>query len=294
MVGAAAGTRLERQELEGELLDDVANALWTRELLERAQYPALGAKGGPRFLRKAFIGVDPSDGNENSDEQAYTIAGLAEPDDPHIYVTENWGGQESPGPFCRRVIKAADELQSGGTGCDVTIILEKNHGGGWLVETFRQAMKDMDVSIKLRVIHASQAKRTRAEPVAVLYERLDGMVKHATAEPYVELEDQMATFTGAAGERSPDRLDSLVWAVSPFLKLSTGKTEDAVVAKWAAAQDLAMVGGSPRSQRSRRLSQAHGGALASGDDFSLDSFAPGTDDEAEPFTGPRNNIRQWR
>src|SRR6266567_626758 len=67
VVGAAKGTRLERQELEGELLDDVANALWTREMLEEAQSPGIGEPGGPEYLTSIKMGVDPSDGTEESD-----------------------------------------------------------------------------------------------------------------------------------------------------------------------------------------------------------------------------------
>jgi phage terminase large subunit-like protein len=287
VVGAAAGTRLERQELEGELLDDVANSLWSREVLERAQCGAL-------FLRRAYVGVDPSDGAENSDEQAYTISGLADADDPHVYVTENWGGQEAPAPFTRRVLKAAHELQL--TGCDTTIILEKNHGGQWLVETFRQTMKEMGFTIKLRVIHASQAKRTRAEPVSAMYERLGGMVKHATSEPYVELEDQMATFTGAQGERSPDRLDSLVWSLSPFLKMNTGKAAKALVARWAAQGELDAAGGTTAvpNRAARRLAEAHNGAYAPEQDFGLDSFAPHDDDATPVNGGQRGNVIPWK
>lgn len=289
VIGAAQGTRLERQELEGELLDDVANALWTREVLERAQVPGLGQPGGPPLLTKAFLGVDPSDGTETSDEQAYTVAGLAFNEDPFVYVTENWGGQEAPAPFAKRCILKAAEL-------DATILVEKNHGGGWLKETFRQVAKDLVETDtiphppRVKLIWASQAKRTRAEPVSVLYERRGGLVKHAGG-PFVDLEDQMATFTGAAGERSPDRLDSLVWALDPFLRIGTTVTH-AVVHQWAAARELEEIGEDPyHRMMTRRMANAHGGMMTPPKEWDLEDFAPKDDDGAGEG---RANVKAWK
>jgi predicted phage terminase large subunit-like protein len=202
VIGANRGTRLERQELEGELLDDVANSLWERELLERIQVPALGKPGGPADLNRVFIGVDPSDGAEDSDEQAYTVAGLHPMGDPRIYVVESWGGQESPAPFARRVISKAVEYNG-------TLVVEKNHGGGWLKATFAQVQKDMGTRVPVRLIHASQAKRSRAEPVAAMYERNHGQtVFHAApaAEHFIELEDQMCIAAGTLVETSRGRI----------------------------------------------------------------------------------------
>jgi phage terminase large subunit-like protein len=295
VIGAAKGTRLERQELEGELLDDVANALWTRSVLESCQVPALGAPGGPSYLFNAIIGCDPSDGGEDSDEQSYCLVGRGNPDDPHVYLSESWGGQESPVAFARRVILKAVEYSA-------RIVVEKNHGGAWLTATFDQVMRELDKagripeSRKPRVetVHASQAKRTRAEPVAALYER--GIVKHAGG-PFVELEDQMATFTGASGERSPDRLDAATWALTPFLRLSYGPPVRAGVRKWAGSQELADVAATDDSQTRRRL-RAHGGAYdrQAPEDapWSLDGFAPEDDTQQHPEHGRRGNVRSWR
>ena len=291
VVGAAQGTRLERQELEGELLDDVANALWTRDLLD-----SIRVSSGPEYLTGIRIGVDPSDGSETSDEQAYTVVGLGPVEDGHIYVTECWGGQEAPVPFAQRVIRRAIEL-------DAEIVIEKNHGGAWLTATFAQVMRQMRVTCRYRVVHASTAKRTRAEPVSALYEQHGGLVRHVHAagtdseghlvpDPHLyELEDQMATFTGAAGERSPDRLDSLVWAMTPFLKRSFGPPGRHGPRPWAAQRELEMAGAPPENRALKRLAQAHNGAYAE-QDWDIDSFAPrdATGDE----TSPRGNIADWR
>lgn len=293
VIGAAKGTRLERQELEGELLDDVENALWTRDILEACQVPALGMDGGPHYLHNAVIGCDPSDGGEDSDEQSYCLVGRGDPTDPHVYVAESWGGQESPVRFARRVILKAVEYHA-------KIVVERNHGGAWLTATFDQVMRELDNAGRIpegrkprvETVHASQAKRTRAEPVAALYER--GIVKHAGG-PFVELEDQMATFTGAAGERSPDRLDAATWALTPFLRLSFGPPLPAGIRKWAGSAELDAIAQTEDSQMRRRLREAHGGALGARDEDwdSLDGFAPQEDEQARPG-GRRGNVRAWR
>lgn len=320
VIGAAKGTRLERQELEGELLDDVANALWTREILESIGCGKPGQPDGPPHLRKVFIGVDPSDGTEDSDEQAYTVAGLGPGDDEHIYVAENWGGQEAPAPFAKRVILTARRWNA-------TIVVEKNHGGEWLRTVFKQVIKELveqgvieaERQPRVQLIWASRSKRTRAEPVSSLYERLGGtLVKHCRVktapctcedrvhehghlqpdEQFQELEDQQATFTGASNERSPDRLDSLVWALTPFLKMQVGIPADAgqSLHKWAGQEELTMAGMTPAQiVTERRLAGVHGGAYDKPEGWDLDSFAPQADDGRERDRhGPRGNRHEWR
>ena len=313
VVGSAKGTRLERQELEGELLDDAAGALWTREMVDRCQVAWIGEQDGPEFITKVYIGVDPSDGKEDSDEQAYTVVARGRIDDPHIYVLESWGGQESPVMFAKRVIKRAQDLQA-------MLVIEKNHGSEWLVALFEQIMKDMG-RVPVTTVHASHAKRTRAEPVAGLYER--GIVKHCQhrvtyqltdprtgektwhtdVERFSELEDQMCSFTGAAGERSPDRLDSLVWGCHLFLDawygppvkggkrewirsdvLDTGVPVDGALADVTAA--------APRRRADQRLSEAHGGAYDQSV-WANEDFAPQDDEQDRPSKGSAN-VRQWR
>jgi phage terminase large subunit-like protein len=314
VVGGAQGTRLERQELEGELLDDVANALWTRDLLDGVHCGPVAGEGGPPFLVKTVIGVDPSDGSEESDEQAYTVAGLGPPEDGHLYVAENWGGQEAPAPFAKRCIRKAIEW-------DATLVVEKNHGGAWLREVFAQAQRDMRTSVRVHEIHASQAKRTRAEPVSLMYERYarDGrpLVLHChtphqapcncedKAHPFhltpdrnmPELEDQMATFTGAAGERSPDRLDSMVWAATPFLRSAFGEAPGRGGKRdWAAWKEIEQLapGESAEPRAARRMREIAGAGYRGSDQWDLDGFTPADDNDQRDQTGRRNNVRQWR
>jgi phage terminase large subunit-like protein len=292
VIGAAKGTRLERQELEGELLDDVANALWTRDLLEGIQVPAVGAEGGIGYLFGAVIGVDPSDGNEDSDEQAYTIAGKGGPDDHHLYVAESWGGQMAPAAFARKVIlKAVD--------WNARIVVERNHGGAWLAATFAQVLKELDAAGRLpegrkprvETIWASDAKRARAEPVSALYER--GIVRHAGG-PFVELEDQCCSFTGGKGERSPDRLDSLVFALHPFLNTSFAPPGPPGVRKWAAATEMETAGLGEEARGRRKMREiAERGRTPEGAPWDLDGFGP-QDDDQRPEGGRRGNVRAWQ
>jgi phage terminase large subunit-like protein len=302
VVGGFRGTRLEQQELEGELLDDVANALWTRDLLDSVKVPGVGQPGGPPYLLKTYIGVDPSDGSEDSDEQAYTVIGKGNPEDRHLYVAECWGGQESPAPFAKRVIRKAVEW-------DATVVVEKNHGGKWLVAVFAQAQKDMGTHVRVETVDAFKSKRTRAEPLAVMYDRIaeDGrpLVLHChrtwkdddghvqVDEHMPELEDCMATFTGAAGEKSPDRLDSLVWGASKFLRETFGPPGAQGVRKWAGSVELDGIGATEETKASRRMREIAGRATEGLEDapWSLDGFGPQDERETRPNRG---NVRSWR
>jgi len=285
VVARATGTRLERQELEGELLDDVENALWSRDLLESLQWDEIpGALEGMTGLTQVTVGADPSDGTEESDECAYTVAGIG--GDSRLYVPESWGGRIGAVPFLKKVVEAADRW-------DGRVILEKNHGGAYLTATLDQVMRDTGTRVPYQVVHASQAKRTRAEPVAALYERK--IVRHVNG-PHVELEDQMVTFTGAAGERSPDRLDSLVWALTPFLNHDfdfSGIPRKGGARQYAVQRELDEM---TRGQGQRLLSrmtpqqrseyarqQGNGG-------WDVDSFAPQEDDQRPS----RPNVHSWR
>jgi len=316
VIGMARGTRLERQELEGELLDDIEGALWSRDLVDAAQCGWIGEEGGPPFLTRTYIGVDPSDGLEDSDEQAYTVVSRGQVDDPHIYVTESWGGQASPVKFAKMVIRRAVELHA-------TLVIEKNHGGEWLRATFTEVMRDLrehgeippGMTPPVELVQASKAKRTRAEPVAALYDR--GIVRHcqrrvkyqitdpatgeqtwhADTERFTELEDQMCSYTGALRERSPDRLDSLVWACHFFLDLShrhagsPGKREYALRAELEA--EYGDVEARPRDDH-RRLVQG-GEYDRSEGDWSEDGFAPQDDQASTPAQDKaRANVHPWR
>ena len=179
------------------------------------------------------------------------------------------------------------------------IVVERNHGGAWLTATFHQVLKELDAAGRLpegrkprvETIWASQAKRTRAEPVSALYER--DVVRHAGG-PFVELEDQQCSFVGSAGERSPDRLDSLVFSLHPFLNASFGPHGQGGIRKWAGSAELAAIG-QTEDAAMRRRRQVPGSPQTPPDaPWDLDGFAPEEDSQAHPENGRRGNVRAWR
>jgi phage terminase large subunit-like protein len=318
VVGTASGTRLEQQELYGDLLDDVANSLWTRDHIDSIHCPAPGEPGGPEYLTRVCIGVDPSDGNETSDEQAFTIVGRGPNEDKHLYVIESWGGQEDPVTFAKRVLRKAVEY-------DATVVVEKNHGGAWLTSVFRLVMNEMGVTVRLKTVHASHNKRTRAEPVAAMYDRGGGtMVQHcrktvvelcncsdkahaATGHKTPdlsmnELEDQMVTFTGATKERSPDRLDSLVWGCDPFKGMTMGKPVHAKPVKYAqddaekdypAIEELTAPDRESQARKRRKPLPAQNGVNPD-PAWALEDFAPKDPDDLPGQPSNGGNTFGWR
>ncbi|MDB5553198.1 MAG: ATP-binding protein [Rhizobium sp.] len=197
VVGKYQGTRLGRQELDGELLLDVPGALWQREWLDQHRV----AKAPD--LKRIVVAIDPAISNhEGSDETGVVIAGVGH--DGHVYVLEDASGRYAPHEWAQRAIVAYRAHKAD------RIIAEVNQGGLMVQETIRTIDRD----VPYRAVHASRGKVTRAEPVSALYEQ--GKVHHVGQ--FAELEDQLCSFSsdfdrGSAGY-SPDRLDALVWAVS--------------------------------------------------------------------------------
>lgn len=186
------GTRIGRQELLGELLDDVEGALWTLGLLDETRVDAAPD------LQRIVIAVDPSGGaGPNSDEQGIVVAGRGV--DGHLYVLADRSCALSPHGWASRAVAAYHEFSAD------RIVAERNYGGDMVESTIRQ----VDQQVPVKVITASRGKVQRAEPVAALYEQQ--LVHHVGALP--KLEDQMTTWTPQSGT-SPDRMDALVWAVT--------------------------------------------------------------------------------
>jgi phage terminase large subunit-like protein len=186
------GTRIGRQELLGELLDDVEGALWTIALLDADR-----VRVAPE-MRRIVVAIDPSGGSgPNNDEQGIVVVGLGI--DGALYVLADRSCSLSPHGWASRAVGAYREFNAD------RIIAEKNYGGDMVESTIRQ----VDTDAPVKVITASRGKVQRAEPVAALYEQ--HRVRHVGAMP--KLEDQMTTWTPQDGT-SPDRLDALVWAVT--------------------------------------------------------------------------------
>lgn len=193
------GTRLGRQELEGEILDDNPNALFSREIIEQQRTRK------PPILVRIVVGVDPAVTNtEDSDETGIVVAGIAA--DGHIYVIGDYSFKSSPLEWARAVVGAYYQHKAD------RIVGEVNNGGDLVEMNLRQ----VDRAIPFRAVHASRGKLIRAEPVAALYEQ--GKVHHFGTFP--QLEDQMCEWV--PGEKSPDRMDALVWAIWELTEKASG------------------------------------------------------------------------
>jgi len=201
------GTRLGRQELNAEILDDVPGALWTRGLVEECRV----SRCPP--LKVAYCAIDPAvTAHETSDETGILIGGVGE--DGHGYVTSDLSGIFSPDGWARRAVNAAlDEKLNG-------IVAEVNNGGDLVKNTIRHVESDdgtkIGQSVRVLEVRATKGKYTRAEPVASLYEQ--HRIHHVGSFP--QLEDQQCTWV--PGEKSPDRVDALVWLFTKLLVESMG------------------------------------------------------------------------
>jgi predicted phage terminase large subunit-like protein len=194
------GTRLGRQELNAELLEDVQGALWSRQMIDDA---ALKAAALPDMAR-VVVAVDPSGtAGDKGDSVGIVVAGKGV--DGKAYVLADRTCKLSPDGWGRRVVDAYREFKAD------RIIAEKNFGGAMVEHVIRS----VDASVSYREVTASRGKIARAEPVAALYEQ--GRVKHAHAFP--ELEDELCAMTSAGyvGDGSPDRADALVWALTELM-----------------------------------------------------------------------------
>jgi phage terminase large subunit-like protein len=185
-----AGTRLGRQELEAELIEDNDAAMWRRDWIEKARVRTV-----PPLVR-LVVAVDPP-ASVAGDECGIVAAGLAQ--DGAAYVTGDYSaaGLTAAG-WAGRVADAYEQ-----THADL-VVAEANQGG----DMVKQVLLDVLPNVAVRLVHATRDKCTRAAPAAALYEQ--GRVHHAGV--FAELEDQLCQFDGTG--KSPDRLDALVWALA--------------------------------------------------------------------------------
>lgn len=196
---AYAGTRWGRQELDGELIEDVAGALWSRDLLERQR------AGTAPELKRIVIGVGPPV-SAHGDACGIVAVGLGEDGKAYVLADHSVSGASPEG--WARAVAAAVEIWNADR-----VVAEDNQGGNMVESTLRAA----DLAMPVKRVHASRGKSARAEPVAALYEA--GRAFHVGAFP--ELEDQMCGLISGGGYegpgRSPDRADALVWAMTELM-----------------------------------------------------------------------------
>ncbi len=189
------GTRLGRQELYGEILDDNPGALFHRNVIDNLRHT-----GKLPQLIRVLTGVDPAvSSGEESAETGIIAAGVDAAG--HYYVLADASLHGSPLEWARAVVRTHHERQGD------RVIGETNNGG----ELVEANLRRVDPSIPYKAVHASRGKAIRAEPIAALYEQ--GKVHHVGAFP--QLEDQMCEWVpGDPNQKSPDRMDALVWALT--------------------------------------------------------------------------------
>lgn len=195
------GTRLGRQELRAEILDDNPDALWRREeMIERHR-----VRLAPAFVRVA-VAIDPS--GSSTGNEAGIIAGGVGPDG-HAYIVEDASLQGSPNQWGNAGVTLYLKHEAD------AIVGEVNFGGEMVETIVHSVAKDRGVRVTYRPVRASRGKYLRAEPVSRLYEQ--GLVHHVGMFP--RLEDEQCQWT--PGQASPNRLDALVWLLT-FLMLRKG------------------------------------------------------------------------
>ena len=200
IVSKYEGTRLGRQELDAEILDELPGALWSLDLIDR--FRIMDASDLPE-MQRVVVGVDPSgadDDSEDADMIGIVVGGLGT--DGHGYIFEDLTLSAGPATWGKVATSAYDRH-----GAD-RVVGEKNYGGAMVEHVIRTAKPE----VAYRGVTATRGKTVRAEPAAALYEQ--GKVHHIGK--FDELEDEMCdcTTTGFKGVRSPNRLDALVWVLT--------------------------------------------------------------------------------
>jgi phage terminase large subunit-like protein len=202
------GTRLGRQEIYAELLEDVEGALWTLGQIDRDRWPR--NKPLPDLAR-IVVAIDPAmTSGEDADETGIVVCGRDYAG--HGYVLADISGHYLPAEWAREVIAQYRHPERPAD----RVVAEINNGGEMVEHTLRM----LDVGIPFKAVHASRGKAVRAEPVSALYEQ--GKVHHVGT--FAQLEDQMCNFVVDfdRDQGSPDRVDALVWAFTELLVDDTG------------------------------------------------------------------------
>lgn len=225
------GTRLGRQELFGEVLDDNPDALWTQGMIDNyaitPQEFATKVRAGEIKLMRGAVAVDPAvTANKNSNMTGIVSGFIDQQDPPHAYILGDHTLSGSPSTWAKKAISVLKGMMGD------RIIAEVNNGGDMVENTIRQE----DPNTPFTSVRATRGKILRAEPVSALYEQ--GRIHHVRemgpADPEVEnnpnhlvaLEDQMTTYDGT--QESPDRLDALVWLLTDLIVDTDNDAESAI------------------------------------------------------------------
>jgi len=197
--------RKKKRFLKGEFAEETEGALWTDELINNNRVPFSGAwsleSKGPVY-RRIVISIDPAvTSKDTSDETGIVVT--AEGFDGHLYVLEDQSDIYTPAEWAKKAVLLYRKYKAD------RIIGEVNNGGDLIEAVIRQ----VDENVSYKSVHATRDKLTRAEPVAALYEQ--GKAHHVGELPELELE--MTSWSAKVGEKSPNRIDALVWGATELV-----------------------------------------------------------------------------
>ncbi len=191
--------RKRKRFRDGEFADDSEGALWTDDLINATRLRRLADGTLPIALRRIVVAIDPAvSSKDTSDETGIIVAGIGFND--HLYVLDDKSDIYTPTEWARRAVALYQQYRAD------RIIAEVNNGGD-LVETM---LRGVDASVSYKAVHATRDKLTRAEPIAAIYEQ--GKAHHI--DQLLELELEMTSWEAKRAERSPNRIDALVWAAT--------------------------------------------------------------------------------
>jgi len=194
------GTRLGRQEIFAEILEDIPGALWTAAVIDKLRVKLIDVHWN--VITRIVVAIDPAvTAGEGSDETGIVVAGLTI--SGHVIVMDDLSCKESPLGWAKIAIDGFRKWKAD------RIVAEVNNGGDLVAGN----MRAVDPNIPFRAVRASRGKAVRAEPVAALYEQ--GRVHHIGY--FAELEKQMCSYVPGASTKSPDRMDALVWAITELV-----------------------------------------------------------------------------
>ena len=199
------GTRLGRQELDGELVEESADALWTRAMIENCRELVAPA------LVRIVVAVDPpASSSQRADSCGLVVAGIDRDGLGHVLEDGTVSGAR-PHEWAAKAVALYRRFEAD------ALVVEVNQGG----EMATAVIREVDPGVPVTAVRATRGKYLRAEPVAALYAQ--GTVRHAGAFP--ALEDEMCDFGpgGLSSGRSPDRLDALVWALTHLMLAPKGR-----------------------------------------------------------------------
>ena len=209
-----AGTRLGRQEIEGEIIDDIDGALWKREWIERnrvIKHPE---------LKRIVVAVDPpASSAETSDDPAeagIVVSGLGV--DGHGYMLADYSMVGTPDEWASAALTAYNIFEAD------CIVGEINNGGDMIAAVIHSKAKEQDMKcVNFKSVRATRGKQLRAEPISSLYQR--DLIHHVGVFPNTE--DQMCNWV--PGQKSPDRLDANVWSFTELM-VSNEPTPEELIA----------------------------------------------------------------